>query len=95
MISYVCQENFGKIINKFGYQIGDILESDLQMAINLITRHCLALKRIIKLVEDIRNLSTCIRNIRFVDCTRRANNLVDSIAKRAHISNSLFSVIIF
>lgn len=87
MISYVCKENFGKIINKFDYQIGDILESDPQITINLIIRHCQALKLIINLVEDIRNLSTCIRNIYFVDFTRRVNNLADSIAKRAHIYN--------
>lgn len=42
-------------------------------------------------LED-RNLATCIRNIQFIYCTRKANTLQDFIAKQAHIYNLLSGI---
>lgn len=81
-------EAIRKAIQIFQCQLG----SDSRITINTITGHCQTLNLIRNLVDDIRNLLTCIRNTQFIYFTRKKTEFVDSLARKAHVCISLLSI---
>lgn len=65
-----------------------MVKSDSYIAKNFITGKIKATSQIVNLVEHIINLPAGFKNVRFSFCNKRANQLADRIAKKAHKCNS-------